>query len=86
MRTLLTLALVLTPVVASAGVTCSTINDPDQRALCRAIATGSVGQCTAIADYALRQQCRVRLGAGVNSCNTITNAWERQKCKDAAGH
>lgn len=74
----------IVPASSLAGANCSTIDDADQRALCRAMATNSVGQCSFIGDYALRQQCRVRLGASSNSCNTITDQWKRQKCLDEA--
>ena len=86
MRTLLALSLLLLPVAASAGVSCFTITDPDQRALCRATTGGSRGDCVAISDYALRKQCEVRTGAPTSACNAITDQWERQKCKDAAKH
>ena len=78
----------LLPGAALAGVSCSTIDDPDQRAYCRALQTKSAGQCVAISDYALRQTCRARLaspGKGASQCNSITNAWEREKCRDEAG-
>jgi len=78
--------LVLAPVAASAIVSCFTISDPDQRALCRATRSHSRGDCMAIADYALRKQCEVRTGAPPSNCNAISDQWERQKCKDAARH
>ena len=84
MKRLLVLALVLVPVAASAGVSCFTISDPDQRALCRATTGGSRGDCSTISDYALRKECEVRTGAPTSACNAITDQWERQKCKDAA--
>lgn len=86
-RLLLTALFCLAPLPALAGATCSTIDDPDQRAYCRALQTKSAGQCTAISDYALRQTCRARLaspGKGASQCNSITNSWERQKCRDEA--
>jgi hypothetical protein len=86
MRSFLVFALVLLPAAASAGVSCWTITDPDQRALCRATTGGSRGNCAAISDYALRKQCEVRTGAPTSACNAITDQWERQKCKDAAKH
>ena len=84
MRTLLALVLLGLPVAASAGVTCSTIDDPDQRAYCRAIETNSVGNCSTISDYALRQTCRARVGGNVNPCNTVTSQWQREECRRAA--
>ena len=81
---LFTLVASLAPLPASAGVSCWTITDPDQRALCRASTSGSRGDCTTISDYALRQQCQVRAGAPTSTCNGIFDQWERQKCKDAA--
>jgi hypothetical protein len=45
MRLLFALVLVLVPVAASAGVSCFTITDTDQRALCRATNGGSRGDC-----------------------------------------
>lgn len=84
---LLAFVLVLKASPASAGVTCSTIVDPDQRAYCRALQTHSSGDCIAISDYGLRQTCRARLaapGKGAAQCNTITDSWQREKCKDEA--
>lgn len=72
---------------ALAGVSCSSIDDPDQRAYCRAQQTKSAGQCVAISDHALRQTCRARLaspGKGASQCNSIWNSWEREKCRDEA--
>lgn len=70
---------------ALAAANCFTIEDSDQRALCRALATKSVGNCTAISDYALRQSCRARLSSRPSHCNGIASQWERQKCLDEAG-
>lgn len=84
MKTLLALVLLLSPAAATAGVSCFTITDPDQRALCRASQTHSVGDCSVISDYALRQQCRVKQGASKSTCNGITDQWEREKCQDEA--
>jgi hypothetical protein len=74
----------LTASNVGAGASCFTIEDPDQRALCRALETKSVGNCTAISDYALRQTCRARLASQPSHCNTITSQWERKKCLDEA--
>jgi hypothetical protein len=77
--------LFLTASHGPAAASCFTIEDPDQRALCRAIQTKSVGNCTAISDYSLRQSCRARLASQPAHCNSITSQWERQKCRDEAG-
>ncbi len=69
---------------AFAAASCFTIEDADQRALCRALQTKSAGNCTAISDYALRQSCRARLTSQPSHCNSITSGWERQKCRDEA--
>lgn len=84
---LLALATVLVagPSLARAGTNCWTIEDPDQRAYCRAVATGSAGQCSAISDFSLRQTCRARLQANPYSCNSLTSEWERQECRRQAG-
>jgi hypothetical protein len=85
----LTAYLVLAALPVTAGVTCSAIDNPDQRAYCRALQTRSAGDCIAISDYALRQTCRARLaspGTGASQCNTITDQGQRQKCKDEAAH
>ena len=74
----------LTASNGAASASCFTIEDPDQRALCRALATKSVGNCTAISDYSLRQSCRARLSSQPSHCNSITSQWERQKCRDEA--
>lgn len=84
MKTLAVLLLLLLPRTASAGVSCWTIEDPDQRALCRATATRSRGNCSTISDYALRKQCEAGTGAPPSVCNSITDQWEREKCKAAA--
>ena len=78
------LLLVLLAAPASAGVSCWTIDDPDERAYCRATQTGSQGDCTAISDFARRKQCQARTGGSASVCNGITDQWERQKCKDEA--
>lgn len=69
---------------AAAGVACWTIEDADQRALCRAQQSNSRGNCSAVSDYALRKECEVRTGAPASNCNAITDQWQRQKCRDAA--
>lgn len=71
------------PATAGAGASCWTIDDPDQRAYCRAIETNSAGQCSAIADFSLRETCRVRVGANPDRCKGLRSEWERQKCRDA---
>lgn len=69
---------------ASAAVTCSTIDNSDDRAYCRAVQTNSQGQCSAIQSYNLRQQCLVRLGARQTLCQTTSSPWAKEQCKDAA--
>lgn len=76
--------LLLLPSLSWAATACQTIQDPDQRAYCRAVQTGSKGQCTAIGNYDLRQQCLVRLGSNPSLCSTTTPGWNREQCKDAA--
>jgi len=84
MRTLLAVLLLFVPAAAAAGVTCSTIDDPDQRAYCRAIESRSVGNCSIISNYSLRQTCRARVGGTATHCNSVTSQWEREECKRAA--
>lgn len=84
MKPLLALVLLLVPAAASAGVVCSTIDDPDKRAYCRAIETRSVGNCSTISDYSLRQTCRARVGGNASQCNSVTSPWEREECKRTA--
>lgn len=69
---------------AHAAVTCSTIDNADDRAYCRAVQTNSQGQCSAIQSYNLRQQCLVRLGARQTLCQTVSSPWAKEQCKDAA--
>ena len=69
---------------AHAAVTCSTIDNADDRAYCRAVQTNSQGQCSAIQSYNLRQQCLVRLGARQTLCQTTSSPWAKEQCKDAA--
>lgn len=69
---------------ARAGVSCFTIEDPDQRAYCRALQTKSAGNCSTISDYSLRQSCRARLSSNPSHCNSVTSQWERKKCQDEA--
>ena len=71
-------------VEAKAGVTCSTIDNADDRAYCRAVQTNSRGQCSAIQSYNLRQMCLVRLGARQTLCQTVSSPWAKEQCKDAA--
>ncbi len=82
--TLLALMLLLVPTAATAGTACWTIEDPDQRAYCRAQQSSSAGDCTTISDHALRQTCRARVTSNPNPCNSVTGQWERQKCRDEA--
>lgn len=65
-------------------ITCSTIDNADDRAYCRAVQTNSQGQCSAIQSYNLRQQCLVRLGARQTLCQTVSSPWAKEQCKDAA--
>lgn len=81
----LALVLVAAPSLAGAAANCWTIEDPDQRAYCRAVATNSAGQCSAISDFSLRQTCRARLQANPTPCNSLTSEWERQECRRQAG-
>lgn len=70
--------------VACAAPNCSTIENPDDRAYCRAVARNSTGECTTIGSYNLRGQCRARVTAKTTVCSALTSPWEREKCKDAA--
>lgn len=70
--------------VAFAAPNCSTIENPDDRAYCRAVARNSTGECTTIGSYNLRGQCRARVTAKTTVCSALTSPWEREKCKDAA--
>ena len=79
-----TVLLLLVYAPAGAASNCFTIEDPDQRALCRALATRSAGNCSVISDYALRQSCRARLTSQPSHCNSVTSEWEREKCRDEA--
>lgn len=81
----LALVFAAAPSLAGAAANCWTIEDPDQRAYCRAVATNSVGQCSAISDFSLRQTCRARLQANPSSCNSLTGEWKRQECRRQAG-
>lgn len=78
------LAAMALPRVAAAGTSCFTVEDPDQRAYCRAVNTRSVGNCSAISDYSLRQTCRARLSASKTPCNTVSTSWEREQCRREA--
>lgn len=70
---------------AHAGTDCGAIQNPDQRAYCRAVATNSRGNCSAISDWNLKQQCSARLGAPVTpTCSSVPLGWQREACKDAA--
>ena len=68
---------------AMAGTVCSTIQNPDDRAYCRAVQTGSRGQCAAIGSYDLRKTCGVRLGAPKTTCSTVTYGADRFRCTEA---
>lgn len=70
---------------AFAAPQCSTIQNADQRAYCRSVATNSRGNCSGISDWNLRQQCNARLGAPVApTCSSVPLGWQREACKDAA--
>lgn len=69
---------------AFANPRCSAIDNPDDRAYCRAVARNSTGECTTIGSYNLRGQCRARVTAKTTVCSALTSPWEREKCKDAA--
>ena len=72
-------------VALAGGSECSTIQNSDERAYCRAVATNSRGNCSAISDWNLRQRCNARLGAPVEpTCSSVPLGWQREACKDAA--
>lgn len=81
---LLALILVLVPTAAAAGAPCWTIDDPDERAYCRALQSRSAGDCTTISDFSRRQACRARVTSNASPCDSVTGQWERQKCRDEA--
>lgn len=83
-RSILIWTLIVLPSAAHAASDCWTIQDPDQRAYCRAVATNSAGQCVAISDFGLRQTCYARLGKTPSNCNTLSSSWEREECKRLA--
>jgi hypothetical protein len=80
---LLVAAVVIAPRIAEAA-NCSTIDDPDKRAYCRATASNSAGDCTFISDYNMRQTCRAEVSGHESNCNTVTSQWERERCRREA--
>ncbi|HYC00743.1 MAG TPA: hypothetical protein VEC57_16540 [Candidatus Limnocylindrales bacterium] len=75
----------LSPLRASADTACWTIQNPAERADCRARESRNPGDCTFIEDRARREECRARASGTAADCNTLSSEWERQKCRDAAG-
>ena len=84
MKIITAIALLAATAANANTITCSTINNADDRAYCRAVQTNSQGQCSAIQSYNLRQQCLVRLGARQTLCQTVSSPWEKERCRDAA--
>ena len=84
MKIITAIALLAATAANANTITCSTINNADDRAYCRAVQTNSQGQCSAIQSYNLRQQCLVRLGARQTLCQTVSSPWEKEQCRDAA--
>jgi hypothetical protein len=41
---------------------CASINDSDERAMCRAEVTGNASYCSAIRDHDKREHCRAKVG------------------------
>jgi hypothetical protein len=69
------------PALARAGASCFTIEDPDQRAYCRAVSSGNVADCAPIADFTLRQTCRARLEGNARPCSSVFGVAERERCE-----
>lgn len=61
---------------------CSSIRGGDERAFCRAVATGQKGQCAAIRSFDKRQACYVRLGSPASYCASVSPGWPRKSCHE----
>ncbi len=77
------LILIILLLPALAWASCGSVQDPDQKAYCKAMESRSANMCASIRSYDLRQTCQVKLGGTPAICNTVRDSWERAKCREA---
>jgi hypothetical protein len=76
----------LLPVVEAGNSSqCSVIQDPDQRANCRAQADRNSSQCSFIQNSDLRAMCRAQVERKPSQCSFIQNSDLRAQCRALAG-
>lgn len=61
------------------AITCQRIDDADQRAYCRAMQSGSLGQCAAIINFDLPKRNRPAISDNASLCNQITDGWYHEQ-------
>ena len=84
--TAITLGLLALPAPTQAGSSdCGFIRDADQRALCRARASGSTSDCGFIGNSDLRSYCRAVVGKSSADCGFISDADLRSRCRAETG-
>ena len=64
---------------------CGTIQDPDQRAMCRALADRNSSQCGLIKNDDQRVMCRAQLDRNSSQCGLIKNNDLRNTCRALSG-
>lgn len=61
--------------------TCESIDDPDRRAYCLALATDQVQSCDAIGNSDLRSFCRGQVTEDAKQCASIQETGLREQCQ-----
>jgi len=68
-------------ITVASSSNCSSIRDPDQRHLCRAMAERRDGECSSIRDSDNRHYCRATVTGRTAECSSIKNADRRAFCR-----
>ena len=64
---------------------CGSIQNADQRAMCRALADRNSGQCGSINNDDLRAMCRAQVNRNPGQCGAINNNDMRATCRALTG-
>jgi len=64
---------------------CGSIQNADQRAMCRALADRNSGQCGSISNDDLRAMCRAQVNRNPSQCGAINNSDMRATCRALTG-
>lgn len=73
------------PAYAQNSSQCGSIQNADQRAMCRALADRNSGQCGSISNDDLRAMCRAQVNRNPSQCGAINNSDMRATCRALTG-